>query len=172
LDAESFDAVAEKPLGPLPCSGHLAGAAHASPLAMQANLLSTGHFTPATVPSQATAATWHVSWATRAPPHRQARCGDHECKHPSHSTRGVHRVHHGVYPLMEEETLNVVSSSQAAPLVAADGPGHCPTSSLSHHCPRRAGVPTSIALASSPCMRRRRCLPRTGDLAPVARGYL
>ena len=146
MDARSFDAVAEKPLGPLPCSGHLAGAAHASPLAMQANLLSTRHFTPATVPSQATAVTWHVSWATHAPPLWRARCGDHECKHLRHSTRGVHRVHHGVHPPMEEERLDVVSSSQAAPLAAADGPGHCLKSSLSRHCPRRAGIPTVFAL--------------------------
>ena len=106
------------------------------------------------------------------PPHRRACCGDHECKHLSHNTRGVHRAHHGVHPPMEEEMLDVVSSSQAAPLAAADGPGLCPTSSLSRHCPHRAGVPTSIALASSTCMRRRRCLPCTGDLAPVALGYL
>ena len=40
------------------------------------------------------------------------------------------------------------------------------------HCPCHAGVPTSIALASLPCTRRRRRLPCTGDLASVALGYL
>ena len=90
------------------------------------------------------------------PPHRRARCGDHEYKHLSHSTCGVHRVHHGVHPLTEEETLDVVSSSQAAPLAAADCLGHCPTSSLSSSsscrrtCPHRAGIFALHALASSP----------------------
>jgi hypothetical protein len=32
------------------------------------------------------------------PPPSASLCGDHECKHLSHSTRGVQRVHHGVYP--------------------------------------------------------------------------
>ena len=50
------------------------------------------------------------------------------------------------------------SSSQASPLAASDGLGHCPTSSLSSSSsrrrtrPRRAGVSALHALASRPLM--------------------